>query len=398
MKKIVAKVLIMAELLSVFALAACSPVPKYYSKSEVLEYMDEICPSEKYEYTITKGRDVDGVKQIIYECSSKERDLDFEVISGSEENTFDGGSIPFTWHPCIKDTYLYNIRKYYVDDYEDIFDEYKDEAGMYFNRSTSNYEYLPCVTFRIDDYEEIEIVASFCAELSKVYSAEHEYNSWDWMDMNPLFEIRVFSNNATDYSALAIIGINGADDYDDYYKLMSNNYIQQVYDGSIEDDTITDFTGFHKTKLQVYVDGDIPEKEDFNFTNVNPYEPEQFVAKYDYETDEYYLPITLTVSKTCSPNLIEFYVDKADGTIIKSTSRYTKFEIGSKTYVFDLDLDGNNIEDFDIKKNGKKYKVEMLDKTYEGQYVFWFSVEDMADMFDFDYEIDEKASKININF
>ena len=48
--------------------------------------------------------------------------------------------------------------------------------------------------------------------------------------------------------------------------------------------------------------------------------------------------------------------------------------------------------------HGKKQKISVLDREYDGQYVFWISVDDMADIFGFDYDIDEDNNVIDLSF
>lgn len=386
---------------SMTLLTGCHFTPVIPSEEEVLEYVDEICPSEDKTYTKKKSQSSDGSTLYEYTFSSEERDLEFTVEATSYlERGSSGSTVPFTWSPSITDSYCNSIREYYFDEVMDVFERYEDQLNMDEKKLMSGEKYRDSISVNISSYTDIQVVAEFCEELSDIYSSEKQYNGYEWMDIHPLYEIHMYREPSNGYNSIAKLKINGKNSYEDYYEVAENKYVQSVYDGKIEDPLVTDFTGYHKSVLEITIDGDEFDVNDINSYKPNKWKADQFVAKYDYETGSYYLPMNIKVFEV-NPELLEFYVESAGGKIGKTGRDYQEFKIGSDDYEIDIEISGKfdtRYDDFDIYKNGKKLKINVLEKTSEGQYVFWISVEDMADIFGFDYDIYEELGIMDISF
>lgn len=222
--------------MSVTWLTGCSgrSINKYSvpSKKEVMKYVDELCPSEDVDYEVSEGKGkYYGEKQVIYEFSSNERDMEFEVIATCQCDSY----FTFVWSKTIEETYRNNIRMYYKDEIEDVFEKYDDslDTARYVDSSTledPEYDYALAshLIVEIDSYEDMVDLVDFCHELNEIYAQEKEFNSKDWMEENPLFwlEIRFdLSDNTRKYNKFSI---DGNDDYDDTYDDLMDMY-EEVY-------------------------------------------------------------------------------------------------------------------------------------------------------------------------
>lgn len=407
--RIIAMIVIMV--LAIKSLTGCGisvTGDKVPSKSEVMKYVDELCPSEDVEYTVSTGSGgYYNKKQVVYHYTSSERDLEFDVVATVDR----GGYEIYFWHPVILQSYNRAIFNYYREGIEDVFVKYDDvfdikkyvESSEYFSTDPKKdaHNHLQLL---VDSYDDLLQAAEVCYELNMVYSEETKYNSLDWRNENPLFTVSVICTNITgNYNLLHNIIINGEVDHDDVYDELTEFYIQNVYDGKLEDDTKFDMSGRHKGRLQVTVDGKSVDRDDINGgTSVDAWKTENFVAKYDYETGSYYLPLNLKINKDRAPMLLQYYTKCAAGKINNYDKDTTKFSIGSDDYEIELDLgriDGNEvIEDFTFRRDGNKITVRTLEKSYEREYIFWVHVDDMAEIFDFEYVIDEDNETIDISF
>lgn len=377
---------------------------KLPSERDVLEYLDELCPNEKVTYEVTEGKGIIyNEKQYIYEFSSKERDLEFEIYAMTKKESYTN-----FWYPAMEETYRQNIRNYYKDEILDVFNEYDDvfsdvrKEYIFKVDPYNHYEITRELPITINSFDDMEDIINATYELNVIYSAEEEFNTKEWMTNNPLFELRLnFKNTTANYYSKSYM-ITGDTDYEEVKDTLTRIYIQGVLDGSIVDDNEYDFTGMHKTELKVKVNGKKVDKEDINGeTSVNTLNPDRFVATYDYDTDAYYLPINPRISKTANPELLEFYIDCADGDLIDHSAKETKFEIGSDEFVIEMELVNrfnNYIDSITIKKNGKKMNIDVQDKINDGQYVFYVNVDDLAEIFNFEYEINEDEGIINLQF
>lgn len=407
MKKGSLIVLISMLILVMVSLTGCIGVQQVPSKREVMEFVDELCPNEEVEYTVSKGKGkYYNEKQVIYSYSSLERDLDFAVIATVEPD----GYIKGIWYPRIKETYRNNIRIFYKDELEPIFTKYdatfdigKIPLGSAFDEDF-DYKLAREFMVSIDSYDEMLELVELCHELNMVYSQETQYNSQSWMDENPLFSIHVNIRNVTgNYYINEFIYINGNTDYEETYNELTHIYIQHVFDGDIIDDTGFDYSDLHKSELAILVDGKPVERDDINGeTSVNTWKPESFVAKYDYSTSTYYMPINPRINKDTNPELLEFYLECADGKLNDYSKLETEFKVGSHKYVINIEIIKNDINGyidyFTIEKDGSDMNISVQDRERDGQYVFWVSLEDMAEIFNFSYTIDEDNCVIDLQF
>lgn len=381
---------------------------KVPSRSEVMKYVEELCPNEDVEYTVSTGRGgYYNKEQVVYHYTSNERDLEFDVVATVER---DGYEIYF-WKPVILQNYNRVIFNYYRKGIEDVFVKYDDvfdikkhvERSEYFSTDPRKDAYN-ILKLQVDSYDDLLQAVEVCNELNIVYSEEAKYNSQDWRNENPLFTVSVICTNITgNYNLLHNIIINGEADHDAVYDELTEFYIQNVYDGRLEDDTEFDMSGRHKGQLQVTVNGKSVDRDDINGgTSVDAWKTEDFVAKYDYGTGSYYLPLNLKINKNRAPMLLQYYTGCAVGKIKAYDKDTTKFSIGPDDYEIELNLgkiDGHEvIEDFTFRRDGNRITVRTLEKSYEWEYIFWVHVDDMAEIFDFEYVIDEDNETIDISF
>lgn len=211
------------------------------SEKEVMKYVDELCPTEDvdYEVSTSTGKEY-GQKVVTYEYSSNERDLNFEVMATCQSDTM----FSWLWHTEIKDTYRQEIKKYYSDEIEDVFEAYDDslDTSGYAKKlnSSDGLEYY--IILKVDSYDQMVDVVDFCHELNMIYAQEKEFNTEDWMEENPLFQIEIrFENTSNNKSRSQYFEIDGSEDYDDTYEtLMEDMYIQGVEDGKLIDDYVSD--------------------------------------------------------------------------------------------------------------------------------------------------------------
>lgn len=376
------------------------------SKREVMNYVEGLCPNEDVEYTVSTRRGgYYNKKQVVYHYTSNERDLEFDVIATVDR----AGYEIFYWNPVILQSYNREIFNYYREGIEDVFVKYDDVFDI--KKHVERPEYFSTEPARdahnnlqllVDSYDDVLQAVEVCYELNMVYSEEAKYNTLEWRNDNPLFTVSVICTNITDnYNLRHNIIINGEVDHDAVYDELTEFYIQNVYDGKLEDDTEFDMSGRHKGQLQVTVNGKSVDRDDINGgTSVNAWKTEDFVAKYDYKSGAYYLPLNLKINKNRAPMLLQYYTECAEGKINNYDKDTTEFSIGSDNYKIELDLgriNGNEvIEDFTFRRGGNKITVRTLEKSYEWEYIFWVHVDDMAEIFDFEYVIDEDNETIDM--
>lgn len=396
-------------LLSAVTFSGCSRSAsknKVPGKSEVMKFVEELCPSEDVDYDVSNGKgQYYGEKQVIYNYSSHERDLDFEVIATTSRD----GYITFLWSPVIKENYHAAIRIFYQDEIEAVLDKHdatfdiKKYTTSFFEKNATNGLH-ESIKLYIDSYQKLLEAVDFCYELNSIYSAEETYNTKTWMEDNPLALVYVTLTNITgNYNQINTVKINGNDDYNVIYNELTHFYKQALYDGLIYDDMVLDDTDMHKSKLSITLDGRAVERNDINGnTSVDAWKTEDFVAKYDYEAGTYYLPLNPYIDSNRNPLLLQLYIECAGGDLKDYSKSATKFTIGSEKYVIDLDYSNvdsrSYINGFTLKKDGNEIDLSVLEKKYEEQYIYWISIDDMAGIFDFDYSIDEENETVDLQF
>lgn len=216
------------------------------SEKEVMKYVDELCPTEDVDYKVStsKGEEY-GQKVVTYKYSSNERDLDFEVKATCESDTL----FSWVWHTEIKETYRNQVRAYYSDEIESVYEKYDDSLDtlqyvrkLGLDKVDLDYGLSRHIILIVDSYETMVDVVDFCHELNMIYAQEKEFNTEDWMGENPLFAIEIRFTNVPDNTwRYHSFEIDGNEDYDETYEaLMEDMYIQDVKDGEVIDDYVSE--------------------------------------------------------------------------------------------------------------------------------------------------------------
>lgn len=216
---------------------------KVPSEKEVMEYVDELCPTEDVDYKVIETSGVDGEKLVKYKFSSNDRDLKFEVDATCRCNVW----VSWKWYPEINETYRNEIRKYYFDEFESVFEKYDDEfkTNRYIEldkKRDTDYDYGLANYFyvNVDSYEQLDDLANFCYELNAIYAQEEEFNTKEWMKENPLFHINVvFRSTPEKQFCEHGFEIDGNVDYDEIYETLADLYIKDVKAGKVIDDYVS---------------------------------------------------------------------------------------------------------------------------------------------------------------
>lgn len=195
-------------------------------KSEVLAFTENIVPQERYKFDHVEHVSGAMPKEDIYYFESKDRDLEFTVVSTLKPVGIDATIAGYD--PCIYSEYAKCVHELYLDDIEDVLDELDhDSRGRY----------------RYYSYAELEDIVDIIIEADEIYSAESKYNDEDWMEENPVDKVSIYlisydEDGDEDFLGAQYVKLTGNLDYDEVYERFCDYHIELIEKAGVEDTTI----------------------------------------------------------------------------------------------------------------------------------------------------------------
>lgn len=144
-------------------------------KEEVLSFVENDVPEERYKLDHVDHVTDELPKADIYYFESKERNLEFTVVSTLRAVGMDASIAGYD--PYIYSQYAACVHELYNEDIDDILEQLPTNAN-------GKYCYY--------SYDEIDDVVDIILEADHVYSRESRYNSEKWMEENPVASVSVY--------------------------------------------------------------------------------------------------------------------------------------------------------------------------------------------------------------
>ncbi len=389
--------------ITVCSISGCKGInDKPAKSSEVMKAVKEAVPSEKYEYLSVVNDEESRPKVDTYEFRSKERDLNFSVVSTLAPFGIDGGTLG----------YSDSIRVYYADAVHELYKDRIDAVlGELVQNDRGRYTY--------SSFCELEKIVGTLVEADTIYREELAYNSKEWLLENPIRNVRfdyVWAGDDGDEKHSQIMGvdIDGDLDYKELYDLFAYRHAEAAKDGVIEDATVPEsqLERVHREALgNIYINGveisDSAYEDALSRRLINNLRDrkgyDNYSCFYYYPWKKYVIKLNLGLTdEEYAPQLMENYT-KALG--IPCKVKYKKGEISWRTedakWSIKARRDRNqNVKEFGIYKNGKKQDIKYLTADDEmslvrSSYLVAISVDDFADIFDLEVLIDEDNGMIS---
>ncbi|RKM58367.1 hypothetical protein D6853_02205 [Butyrivibrio sp. X503] len=399
-KKIALVLMLMA---MIFILCACTANAPVHSKREVKKYIDQLCNEEHEIVSIEEVSE--SPRAVVYTVRSKERDLEFEVVTCRSAVFFPTSSTVLYYEKSISDDYVKKIHEIYKDDINQLFKGYE-------------IEYTGAIPIR--DINEIESVAESIHTANMIYSDEMKYNSREFLDAHPYCYIYLSGINKEDGNTSQFIQfkINGSDkSTEEITEEIKDAIAQKITDGVFSKETYTGLDEItskqHKSKLNhVFLN----DEEMLYDNNNSPYvyagliTDEYCYSAYNYDIEKYMMVVDcgLVADYWGSPALvIPEYVDHLGGqyTLISTDQKERKLNLESE-----WEINGHkwkmtayyNGESEDYDKSISKVKVIRDGKNlsftaYAGpdnRPLIMLTADDFCKLFDLTYKVDEEKESI----
>lgn len=397
MKNIKRISLTIALCIACLGITACTDIDgKLMKESDVLKEVKEQVPSERFKYIKVEHHDDLSPKEDIYYFESKDRDMSFQALS--------------TLAPIGIDASVIGYRQYLDVGYDDgVHSLYLDQIDSILNQITKDEKDNYCFT----SYTELEKVIQIVAKADAVYSAEKKYNTEKWMEEHPVKNVRLYyryKNEEGEDKSFSMLGINltGLESYEKMHDLYTYQYVKRMMAEGFEDPTIPEeaYTMIHPDKLpDIYINQyNISETayidaKSKNLTNNSRDKNgnDHYAAYYYYHWDTYVVPLNVGLTdENYAPKLVEEYF-KVLG--IDYEIKYGKGDVrwnynGDK-WLIEAKMDKNHDNtSCEFYKNGKRQDINYLTHNdvmspVNATYLIGISVQDFADMFGLEYDINE---------
>lgn len=398
-------------LCSFFMTGCTTETGKIPSKSDVLKEVSEVAPTEQYELDHVDKRNTTP-REAEYFFQSKERDLEFTALSTLQQISGYFGTWPF-YNKRVYVNYVECVHMLYYDETMQILN-----SSSYYSPDKNKVDWSSYAArnmrFDIDHYSDVESVAKTLAAISDLYSAELQYNTEEWVKEYPLINVHVkwfthdeeLSKTYKYGETVKAFDITGLDDYDYFLRQLQIGYAKLMRDELIpydEDMPQSVMDELHADKLDyIYVNDRLMEDGMANSTIDGHYNDgrDVFTASYSYDYDCYLIRIDVgSVEEKCNPHPFPAYIKAAGGSggdVFKSSKQ--SWTIGNDSFELESTWDKKKgiISDVVVKKNGKLLDVRPLTgNSFAGAtYNVAYTVDDIAQLFDLDYEIDEEQGAI----
>lgn len=191
-------------------------------KEEVLSFVENDVPEERYKLDHVDHVTDELPKEDIYYFESKERDLEFTVVSTLKAVGMDASIAGYD--PYIYSQYAECVHELYKEDIDDILEQLPAN-------SNGKYCYY--------SYDEIDDVVDIILEADHVYSEESRYNSEEWMEENPVANVSVLltytdeDGNEKFYGAL-YTELTGTLEYNELYDRFCRRHEEMLEDAGVQ--------------------------------------------------------------------------------------------------------------------------------------------------------------------
>lgn len=391
--------IILAMSAALFSISGCTDINGDLStKAEVKEQVALMVPSEKYKLVSVEHDTVSRPKIDTYTYVSTERDLTFTVISTLYPIGIDASTIGYGKRIDVR--YAQAVHELYMDDLEKIFADMDGsiEKAYYY-----------------DSYEELEEIAKRLTKADELYRKEEKYNTKEWLKENYLKQLRFSyrwndSENNEKSETVFSINIDGTIEYDEIYEYITYMHAKAAKAGHIADENVPDevMIRVHELSLDaIMLNGENLTKKayekDRKLNRTNSLESYYF-AHYYYPWDTYIIVLDVGITgDDYAPQWLRIFFDAAD---IPYTIKDNKGKVSFSTKEGDWEITAKKSDDGYIssavfKLNGKEMDIKYLsckDKMtpVNATYLIGISIEDFADIFGLDYEINEEGKCLKL--
>lgn len=382
--------------LMVLPLMACTDIDgDLASEKDVLQKVKEEVPSEKYEYVKVEHFTDKSPKEDIYYFKSKDRELEFQVLSTLHSFGIDGATLGYDEYIYVK--YAEAVHELYMDRVNQVFEELSvDKRGNYCYQS----------------YDDLKDIAEKLVKADQIYKEELQYNSAEWIADNPVCTIWfayqwIDENGQQDSFKTFSVSLDGTISYDEVYDWITYEHMKNLSENRISDNTIPEdqMSRVHKERLNYIYFGMTNVSEEAyedanarNLTNNSRGNGNDFYASYYYYPLDTYLILINTgiTDENYAPQLMEHYT-KALG--YDCEVKYGKGQIswemnGSKWEIRAKQNSDHAITEFDFYKDGTPQHVKYFTSNDSGShvnctYLVGITVEDFAKIFDLKWQCEE---------
>lgn len=158
------------------------PIP---SKSKVMKYTEEICPSESIELISIEELEQEGKPhKAIYTFRSLERDLTFTVTSTLKNKPVIDGVSEVWYEPVIWSNYVEEVMKLYYDALFELFTNFNGVEVSSLELSSFGDTIVDIRIQDINDEEELSRIINVLIDAKNIISEELSYNDEKWLTSN----------------------------------------------------------------------------------------------------------------------------------------------------------------------------------------------------------------------
>lgn len=382
-------------------LTACTTVDgEVKGKEEVLSYVGEVCPSEKFRLLSTE-KIAEKPDNVEYIFETEGRKLLFKANSYLQNIQIDASRTNF-YSKKISCSYVEEVHNIYRERIGDCI----HEADSY--DSTSG-------ELQIFAFSDIKNVSEVLEQAFQIYAEELAYNDKKFLKEHPVGSVRLVwypsrqaAAKRADGHQLALVEIDGLRTQSEIYRELADDYAQECVDGNIEDrgDVPEKYLATkHKSMLdKIYVNGK-KMKYDLQQSPYSSYPLTNEDYKYSWYSEEEnsYMLVCDTgyISDSSSAPLIiaEYVRALGGGYDMDPEKRIIWWKIGEDEWRLQSEKsqDGG-ISGLSVKKNGKELDISYVtvqeDYNVRAAFCAGLKVEDFVKLFDLEYEVDEKENAL----
>lgn len=422
---------------SLLSLCACVGIDgEPPSSSNVERFVSSHVRGDKYEFV---GCEQTGElpKEYTYEYRSLDRDLSFTARAYLSPIHFDASVVGY--EPSVDTTYADDVHALYDDEMRDIIEDNGMNISSNMTPNMTEVDSSEWVydtnTSRlvITDYDQIDAAADALVEMDSVYRKELRYNSGEWCDEHPYARVSLtfvpedeFEPGMLDLDAYSVgetfasVDIDCTVDADDTAKELKAEFAQAIANGGIDAPLPDEHAGHvHPEQIDVYLDGEIieyqPRGGEEDHENGDGDEPDYSImygregARWDEDGTEYVMTIDVGDRKSGTsagetrlalcviPMFAEHGSVTADANDRKCIIEWMAHDEKSRRLVSVVNGSGTEVVSVTYTDgDGNERKLDISDNNYSG-YRVSIPVSDFADMFGFEYEVDEAERRADFS-
>lgn len=427
--------LILCGTIALLSLCACVGIDgEPPSHNEVERFVASEVRGDAYEL-VSCEKTGDRPKEYTYEYRSLDRDLTFTARAYLSPIHFDASVVGY--EPSVDTTYADDVHSLYDDEMREIIEDNGmnlstnvtpdmmevDSSERVYDTSTSR--------LAITGYEQIDDAVDVLMEMDSAYRKELRYNSSEWCDEHPYACVSItfvpedeFESGMLDWDAYAYGGtfssvdIDCAIDADDTEEMLKREFAQAIANGEIDAPLPDEHVGrIHPEQIEAYLDGERieypPREGEDDSGNDDGNTPDYSImygregAYWDESSSEYVMTIDVGDRKSGTsagetrlalcviPMFAEHGSVTANANDRKCVIEWTACDGKNRKLVSVVNGSGTEIVSVTYTDgDGNERKLDIGDNNYSGHRVS-ISVSDFADMFGFEYEVNEAERRID---